>query len=98
MGADDKYTNAVSMLLMTLPGTAFTYYGDEIGMVNGIIPTSDKKDPRGRDAERTPMQWSGEVNAGFTAGTPWLPVNSDYNSRNVKVNYTFALNNVFIKI
>lgn len=34
---------------------------------------------------RTPMQWSKEVNAGFTKGTPWLPVNSDYIQTNVDV-------------
>ena len=32
---------------------------------------------RGRDNARTPMQWTGETNAGFTTGTPWLPVNSN---------------------
>jgi glucan 1,6-alpha-glucosidase len=33
---------------------------------------------RGRDNARSPMQWNREPNAGFTAGTPWLPVNPDY--------------------
>ena len=33
---------------------------------------------RSRDNARTPMQWTGEENAGFTAGTPWLRVNSNY--------------------
>ncbi len=37
----------------------------------------------GRDNARTPMQWSDEVNAGFTSGTPWLRVNPDYTSINV---------------
>jgi oligo-1,6-glucosidase len=32
----------------------------------------------GRDNSRTPMQWSREKGAGFTAGTPWIKVNSDY--------------------
>jgi alpha-glucosidase len=39
----------------------------------------------GRDPERTPMQWSGAPNAGFTAGTPWLPVAPDYRETNVQV-------------
>ena len=35
-----------------------------------------------RDNARTPMQWSGEANAGFTSGTPWLKVNPNYTSVN----------------
>lgn len=37
-----------------------------------------------RDNARTPMQWSGEANAGFTDGTPWLRVNDNYKQINVK--------------
>jgi alpha-glucosidase len=37
----------------------------------------------GRDPVRTPMPWDGSPNAGFTAGTPWLPVGDDYPRRNV---------------
>lgn len=39
---------------------------------------------RSRDNARTPMQWTGEENAGFTAGTPWLRVNSNYSAINVE--------------
>ena len=39
---------------------------------------------RGRDNARTPMQWSEEPNAGFTTGTPWLPVNPNYVSINAR--------------
>lgn len=59
---------ALNMILMLLQGTPFTYYGEEIGMVEGIT---------------TPMQWSAEANAGFSSGTPWLAVNSDYEDVNV---------------
>ena len=76
----DQYVNALNMLNLLLPGTSFTYYGEELGMVDG---TSTPNDPR--DVSRTPMQWSDQENAGFTKGTPWLPVNGDYKSRNVKV-------------
>ena len=37
-----------------------------------------------RDNARTPMQWSDEANAGFTAGTPWLKVNPNYTSINAR--------------
>ena len=60
-------------LLLTLPGTPFVYYGEEIGM------TGDKPDPR----IRTPMHWSGGPAAGFTTGTPWEPLSADSMSANV---------------
>jgi len=60
-------------LLFTLPGIPFMYYGEEIGM------TGDKPD----ENLRTPMQWSAQVNAGFTAGTPWRAPNKEYTSQNV---------------
>ena len=37
----------------------------------------------GRDPERTPMQWDGSPNAGFTTGTPWLPLAPDAGTVNV---------------
>ena len=39
---------------------------------------------RGRDNARTPMQWDDTENAGFTKGTPWLPVNDNYRSIHAK--------------
>lgn len=38
-----------------------------------------------RDNARTPMQWNDETNAGFTTGTPWLPVHEDYAVQNAEV-------------
>jgi alpha-glucosidase len=80
-------------MLLTLRGSPFLYYGEEIGMSCEALPRAALRDPLGistwplrslgRDPERTPMQWSAEVNAGFSAAAPWLPVNSDYASRNV---------------
>jgi alpha-glucosidase len=79
---------------LTLRGTAIMYYGEEIGMQN-TDPTNkdDVKDPigklgwpqeKGRDGERTPMQWKPGANAGFTTGTPWLPVPAIAQTRNVE--------------
>jgi oligo-1,6-glucosidase len=39
---------------------------------------------KGRDNARTPMQWDDSENAGFTTGTPWIPVNPNYKEINVK--------------
>ena len=61
------------MLLLTLPGAAFVYQGDEIGMVDG--PGADPPvDRAGRDPHRHPMQWEPGTGGGFTTGTPWLPL------------------------
>ena len=72
------------MTLLTLRGTPFLYYGDEIGMVEVPIEGEDVRDEPGligdaqvvRDPGRTPMQWADEPGAGFTrAGIePWLPM------------------------
>jgi alpha-glucosidase len=59
-------------LLLTLPGTAFIYQGDEIGLPNG--PGHDPSyDRAGRDRFRHPMQWDASPTGGFTTGEPWLP-------------------------
>ncbi len=80
-------------MLLTIRGTPFIYYGEEIGMTCRRIPRAALRDPLGvstwpfgflgRDPERTPMQWDSSEGSGFTKGRPWLPVNPDYASRNV---------------
>lgn len=77
---------AVNVLLMTLPGTPTTYYGEEIFMTDVDIPPDEQWDKYGnRDAERTPMQWTDEANAGFTKSKePWLPVSTNYSEYNVR--------------
>ena len=88
----DERARVMAGLILTLKGTPFVYYGEEIGMTCGEIKKKDIKDPvgkmgwpfiKGRDGERTPMQWNDTKNAGFSEGAPWLPVNTDYISKNV---------------
>jgi alpha-glucosidase len=70
-----------AMLLLTLPGRAFIFQGDEIGMANG--PGHDPPlDRHGRDAFRHPMQWDASPNGGFSEASPWLP-SADPQERNV---------------
>jgi alpha-glucosidase len=67
-----EHVRDAATLLLTLPGTAFVYQGDEIGLPDG--PGADPPfDRAGRDAFRHPMQWDASPNGGFTTGTPWLP-------------------------
>jgi alpha-glucosidase len=63
---------AAAMLLLTLPGPAFLYQGDELAQGDGP-PGESKHDRAGRDRFRHPMQWDPSPTGGFTTGTPWLP-------------------------
>jgi alpha-glucosidase len=90
---NDQIAKLMAALYLTLRGSPIMYYGEEIGMKT-TPPTrkEDVKDPigrkgwpeeKGRDGERTPMQWNSSQNAGFTKGTPWLPVPQTYKTHNV---------------
>jgi alpha-glucosidase len=81
------------VLLCTLRGTPTLYYGDELGMRDVPIAPEQVHDPfeknvpglgLGRDPERTPMQWSAALYAGFSSAEPWLPVAADYAQVNVE--------------
>jgi glycosidase len=63
---------AAAVLLLTLPGPAFLYQGDEIGQADGP-PAETNYDRAGRDRFRHPMQWDGSPTGGFSTGAPWLP-------------------------
>jgi alpha-glucosidase len=88
----DARARALAVLLLAARGTPFLYYGEELGMRNGVIPPERRQDPLAwtlhpkvsRDPERTPMQWSAERGAGFSTGEPWLPLASDWQTRNVE--------------
>lgn len=81
-------------MLLTLKGSPFLYYGEEIGMTCQRLARAALRDPLGiatwplgflgRDPERTPMQWNGAPDGGFGSPSPWLPMNSDWKARNVE--------------
>lgn len=81
-----------AMLLLTLRGTPTIYYADELGLCDVAIPADRVQDPLeknvpgkglGRDPCRTPMQWDGSQQAGFSSREPWLPISADYKTVNV---------------
>ena len=80
-------------MLLTLRGTPFLYYGEELGLPEGKIPRAEIVDPpgrkywpfyKGRDGCRTPMPWDTTPHAGFSSARPWLRVNRDYMHINVE--------------
>ena len=90
---NDEIAKLVAALYLTLRGTPILYYGEELGMENNDPKRpEDVKDPigqrgwpveKGRDGERTPMQWNDSTHGGFSIHDPWLPVPPSYKTHNV---------------
>ena len=73
---------AAALLLLTMPGTPFVYYGEELGMRNGRLRYRDLCDPYtkrfwpfrpGRDPARTPMQWTRPATPASRPASPGFP-------------------------
>jgi alpha-glucosidase len=93
-GEGDARAKVAATMLLTLRGTAFLYYGEEIAQRNITVPKSKALDPPAkrasflfpwwnRDQCRGPIAWRGGPGAGFTSGRPWLPLPPDADQRNV---------------
>jgi oligo-1,6-glucosidase len=100
----ERSSKMLTTFVLTMRGTPYYYYGDELGMTNIRFSSIDQyrdidtrnrykkiqseggdlnqflEDQKrvGRDNGRTPFQWDATPQAGFTSGTPWLPVNPNY--------------------
>ena len=85
----DAVAKAAAVLLLTVRGTPFIYYGEEIGVEDVEIPSEESVDPPAarvgpdfawwdRSRCRTPMPWTGGPGAGFTTGRPWLRIGVRY--------------------
>ncbi len=93
---DDQINKLLATLMFTTRDTALMYYGEELGM-HTTTPTrrEDVRDPigitgwpkeKGRDGERTPMQWTAGPQAGFSMDPhTWLPIPPSYKTINVAV-------------
>ena len=97
-----KRAKMISTFLLTLFGTPFLYYGEEIGMTNAVVSRNEIQDPLGkrfwpiycgRDGARTPMQWDKSPNGGFSGARPWISINEDYTRVNVdaQINDPYSL-------
>jgi alpha-glucosidase len=83
-----RRARAAALLLLALPGTAFVYQGQELGLEEVELPDEARQDPIflrtggrrvGRDGCRVPIPWQdGPPGFGFTTGTPWLPLPDEW--------------------
>jgi alpha-glucosidase len=88
----DAFAKQLVALVCALRGSICLYQGEELGLEEAEIPFESLRDPygiafwptfKGRDGCRTPMPWNDGRNAGFSEGTPWLPVPDAHRARNV---------------
>jgi len=88
----DAVARITAALLLTLRGTPFIYYGEEIGLPDTSLDRSRIVDPpglrfwplyKGRDSARCPLPWDDSAHGGFTDGQPWLPLYSGFEQLNV---------------
>ena len=86
---------AAALVQLALPGAAYIYQGDELGLENVELPDSALQDPtwersghaeRGRDGERVPIPWEGTAAPyGFSdSSSTWLPMPDDWTERTVE--------------
>ncbi len=79
-----------ALFLLTVRGAPYIYQGEELGLPNGEVAPEQYQDPQGinlgisRDLCRTPFPWNSTPKAGFTTGTPWLPISSTAPTLNVE--------------
>ncbi len=93
---NDERLKVAATMLLTLRGTPFIYYGEEIGMRDIHLKKDHILDPvgryywpfyKGRDRCRAPMQWDASSHSGFSEGKPWLPLHPNWPYRNVESQY-----------
>lgn len=87
-------SRALALFVFALPGSAYVFAGQELGLPDGELHDSDRVDPsfirtngaiKGRDGARVPLPWSGsQAPFGFTTGKPWLPMSPSWKSLTVE--------------
>jgi len=95
LGEPHQIAPVLIAMLGSLRGSPCLYQGEELGLTQAVLPFDAIQDPYGkelwpefpgRDGCRTPMPWRPDLeHAGFTSGTPWLPVSSEHVTRSVSL-------------
>jgi len=82
-----QLANLLTAMVCSLRGSVCVYQGEELGLTEAELPYESLQDPygiafwpqfKGRDGCRTPMPWNDDAHAGFSRGTPWLPVPDEH--------------------
>jgi len=82
-----QLANLLTAMVCSLRGSVCVYQGEELGLTEAELPYESLQDPygiafwpqfKGRDGCRTPMPWNDDTHAGFSRGTPWLPVPDEH--------------------
>jgi alpha-glucosidase len=85
--ASRRMSSMLTAMVCSLRGSVCVYQGEELGLAEATLPFEALRDPfglafwpnfKGRDGCRTPMPWRDTPDAGFTTGTPWLPVPAEH--------------------
>jgi len=87
-GGSEARARAAAVLLLTLRGTPFLYQGEELGLLDAVIPDDRVVDPGGRDGCRAPVPWEASAGhgwAGVDQVEPWLPWPPESDTRNASV-------------
>ncbi|MGD9702581.1 MAG: alpha-amylase family glycosyl hydrolase [Acidimicrobiia bacterium] len=82
-GGAEAAARQAALLLLTLPGTPFLYQGEELGLVDAVVPPDRVVDPGGRDGCRAPIPWTADDRHGW-GDDPWLPFPPEAAERSVE--------------
>ena len=92
-----RRARAAALLMLALPGTAFVYQGQELGLEEVELAPEQRQDPiffrtsgehLGRDGCRVPVPWTAEPPGfGFTTGSPWLPMPAAFGEQSVEAGF-----------
>jgi alpha-glucosidase len=81
-GGSEDTARVAAVMLLTLPGTPFMYQGEELGLVDAVVPPERVVDPGGRDGCRAPIPWTADAGHGWESDA-WLPFAPEVDVRNV---------------
>ncbi|MCU1389337.1 MAG: putative glycosyl hydrolase, family 13 [Ilumatobacteraceae bacterium] len=81
-GGSEDVARMAAVMLLTLPGTPFVYQGEDLGLIDAVVPPERVVDPGGRDGCRAPIPWNDDPGHGWPHA-PWLPFVADAGVSNV---------------
>lgn len=83
--------DVINLLVLILPGAAIIQQGDELGTADTLMEwvenTDDKCWPNQPKPAFAPFPWDDTMNAGFSAGEPWMPLSPNYRYANAKTEF-----------